>query len=276
MTADAIKTMKLYNAVGRIHDDLAAAGYGRTDPLTLDVLTAFDQLHYFGTEAVDEAIASIRPPAGGRILDIGSGFGGPARYFADRTGTTVSAVELQPDMNATAADLTARTALCGTVEHVCGDILQVPLAPESYAGAISFLALYHIPGRAPLFPRIFAALRPGALIYVEDLYARKPLDETESRVMREAFYGNTLPDEAAYVAELRDAGFADICFTDMSEPWGRFCAERLAAFRATRDDKLRVHGQEVVAALDTFYQTACTLFAGGRMGGVRLTARKPV
>lgn len=275
MTADAIKTMKLYSAVERIHGELAAEGYGRDAALPLDVLTRHDQLHYFGTQAVDEAIEAIRPPRGGRVLDIGSGFGGPARYFADRTGTTVTAVELQPDMNATASDLTARTTLGGHVEHVCGDILDVPLPDGAFDGAISYLALYHIPGRAPLFPRLFTAMKPGAVLFVEDLYARAPLNGPEQQVMREALYGNTLPDEAGYVAEVAGAGFADVDFRDMSHPWGLFCAERLAAFRAAREQKLAIHGPDTVAALDAFYQTICELFTGGRMGGARLIARKP-
>ena len=275
MTADAIKTMKLYSAVDRIHDDLADAGYGRQDPLTLDVLTRFDQLHYFGTEAVDEAVAAIRPPQGGRILDIGSGFGGPARWFADRTATTVAAVELQPDMNDAAASLTARTPIRGKVEHVCGDILDVALPAASHDGAISYLALYHIPGRAPLFPRLHATLKPGATLYIEDLYMRAPLNPEEAELMRDALYSNTLPDQAGYIAELEDAGFTAIDFQDMSAPWGTFCAERLAAFRAASDHKVAVHGPDTVEALDFFYATICRLFDGGRLGGTRIIARKP-
>ena len=256
------------------HDDLAAAGFGRADPLSLDVLTAFDQLHYFGTDAVDEAVEAIGPPRGGRVLDIGSGFGGPARYFADRTGTTVTAVELQADLDGTAADLTARTPLRSRVEHVCGDILAVDLAP-GFDGAMSYLALYHIPDREPLFPRLFAALKPGAKLYIEDLYARTPLDREERDIMRDALYGNTLPDRDGYVAEIARAGFESIDFRDMSASWGAFCAERLAAFRAARDQKLAIHGPGTVDALDAFYQTMCRLFDGGRMGGARIVARKP-
>ncbi len=275
MTADAIKTMKLYSAVERIHDDLADAGYGRTDALPLDALTAFDQLHYFGTEAVDEAVEALVPPQNGRVLDIGSGFGGPARWFANRTGATVSAVELQADLNRTAADLTKRTEISGSVEHVCGDILEVPLAPESYDGAISFLALYHIPDREPLFPRLNATLKPGSAIYVEDLYTRAPLNADEADLMRDALYSNTLPDKGSYIAELEGAGFTEIDFQDMSDAWGIFCAERLSAFRAVRDRKLAVHGEDTVAALDFFYATICRLFDGRRVGGVRIKAHKP-
>ena len=34
-----------------------------------------------------------------KILDIGSGIGGPARYIANKTGAEVTAIELQSDQN---------------------------------------------------------------------------------------------------------------------------------------------------------------------------------
>lgn len=275
MTADAIKTMKLYSGVDRVHQALAAEGFGPDAALPLAALTRHDQLHYFGTQAVDEAVATLAPPTDGHVLDVGAGYGGPARYFADRTATTVTAVELQPDLNRAAAELTARAAMRGQVRHVCGDILKVDLDAESFDGAISFLALYHIPDRAPLFPRLFAALKPGAAIFIEDLYAPLPLTEDEVALMQRALYGNTLPDRAGYVAEIAGAGFTDVELTDMTAAWGRFCADRLAAFRADREKKLAVHGPETVMALDAFYEIMCGLFDGGRMGGARITARKP-
>ncbi|MEM7059370.1 MAG: methyltransferase domain-containing protein [Pseudomonadota bacterium] len=276
MTADAIKSMKLYSGVDRVHQALAAEGYDPDDPLPLSALTQHDQLHYFGTDAVDEAVELLNPPTNGRVLDIGSGYGGPARYFADRTGASVTAVELQQDLDQAAADLTARAQITGSVQHVCGDILQVNLDDACYDGAISYLALYHIPAREPLFPRLFQALKPGAAIYVEDLYAPAPLSGDEQEIMQTALFGNTLPSREAYVDEIAGAGFQEIELTDMAEPWGGFCAERLAAFRTVRDDKLAIHGPETVAALDAFYETMCRLFDGGRMSGARITARKPV
>lgn len=275
MTADAIKTMKLYSGVDRVHQALSAEGYGADAALPLDALTRHDQLHYFGTQAVDEAVEVLVPPADGHVLDIGAGYGGPARYFADRTGATVTAVELQPDLDRAAADLSARAVMRGQVRHVCGDILRVDLDAGAFDGAISYLALYHIPDRAPLFPRLFAALKPGAAIYVEDLYAPRPLAGDEIRLMSEALYGNTLPDRDGYLTEIANAGFTDIELTDLSAPWGAFCADRLAAFRSAREEKLAIHGPDTVAALDAFYRTMCRLFDGGRMGGARITARKP-
>lgn len=272
---DAIKSMKLYSQVERIHTDLASVGIGRQDPVTVDVLARFDQLHYFGTEAVDAAIVALEPSEDARVLDIGSGFGGPARYLADRARCHVTAVELQADLDQAGAELTARCGLADRVAHVCGDIHAVPLPPQSYDGAISYLALYHIPDRGSVYAKLHAALKPGGRAFVEDLYARRPMTPGEQETMRHALFANTVTDRDGYVAELQSAGFTDIDFQDHSESWGGFCAERLAGFRAERDQKIASHGPEVVEALDAFYQTMCDLFEGGNLRGVRVSARRP-
>lgn len=272
---DAIKTMQLYTAVDRIHADLAAEGFGRDDALPVDVVNRYDQLHYFGTDAVDEAIGHCGLAAGARVLDIGSGFGGPARYLAHRADVAIDAVEIQADMNATAADLTSRCGLAEKVRHVKGDILQVPLPRQGYDAAVSWLALYHIPARAPLFPRLAAALRQGGHLYVEDLYCRSPLSEAEEADMAGMLYSNTLPQQAEYEAELATAGFSDIVFTDMTAPWAAFTRDRLAAFRQNREAFSARHGSETFEALDAFYATIAALLGTGNVGGVRLTARRP-
>ncbi|MEL7471314.1 MAG: class I SAM-dependent methyltransferase [Pseudomonadota bacterium] len=273
--SNAIKSMKLYTQVERIHRDLESIGIGPSDPVSVDALTPFDQLHYFGTEAVDAAIAAIRPDATTDILDVGSGFGGPARYMADRAGCRVTAVELQPDLDAAAADLTQRCGLADRVGHVCGDIHDVALAPGQFGGAISYLALYHIPDRAAVYRKLYDAMAPGAGLFVEDLYQRAPPSPDEDEILRNALFANTMTDLDGYADELRSAGFEAQDLLDESSRWGGFCADRLDGFRAARPEKEALHGPEVVEALDTFYQTMCDLFVGGTLGGVRVIARKP-
>ena len=86
MGKSEIKSMNLYSQVDRVFNDLRAAGIADDAPVDVATLSQFDQYHYFGTDAVDEAIAAAAVSESSRVLDIGSGLGGPARYLADRTG----------------------------------------------------------------------------------------------------------------------------------------------------------------------------------------------
>ena len=77
-----IKSMKLYRHVDRVLTELQCLGKGEQGPLSASELTPFDQLHYHGTESVDEAVRATGITAGSSVLEIGSGLGGPARHIA--------------------------------------------------------------------------------------------------------------------------------------------------------------------------------------------------
>ena len=212
--------------------------------------------------------------AGSRVLDVGSGLGGPARYVAKATGCRVTALELQDDLNEVAAKLTARCGLSGNIDHVCADVLEWDAPAESHDQLMSYLALYHIADPTTLFDKCATALKPGGRIYIEDLYALGAFTDEEQHHLGHMLYGQNMASRTQYVMDLQTAGFTDIAFTDMTAPWTGFCRERLATFRAGRERHEAVHGAEVFAALDEFYSTVLMLFEGGNMGGVRVTATK--
>ncbi|MEM7224741.1 MAG: methyltransferase domain-containing protein [Pseudomonadota bacterium] len=274
MSASGIKSMKLYSHLERITKELAAAGIDPDGPLTVAQLSPFDNLHYHGTEAVEQAVVALGLNGDSMVAEVGSGIGGPARYMAERSGCHVTALELQPDLNALAEDLTRRCGLAQRVIHLCGDVLDGPLAAGAFDAVVSWLALYHIADRAKLFPEIAKALKPSGRIFIEDISSRGEFTEAELELLRVKLYGQCTPSLEAYGAELARAGFTDIQMTDMSDDWADFTRARLAAYRDQRARHERVHGPETVAAIEEFYDAVDRLFQGGNLGGIRVTARK--
>jgi cyclopropane fatty-acyl-phospholipid synthase-like methyltransferase len=270
-----IKRMKLYRQVDRVLNELAALGVGPEAPLAVDQLARFDQYHYLGTGAVDEAVRRLRLKRDMDVLDVGAGLGGPARHLAHRVGCRVTALELQPDLNEVAADLTRRCGLNDRVEHVCGDILAGIGAPGRYDALVSWLTFLHIPDRVTLYRRCFESLKPGAGMYVEDYFLRGPLSAAERRSLAEHIFCEHVPTRADLDTELVAAGFETPELADVSDSWTHFVVERLGSFRARREANLALHGAEIVDGLDEFYAAVAALFSGGNLGGVRIVARKP-
>lgn len=275
MTTPAIKSMNLYSEVDRIHNDLRAIGIGQDDPLTVDALSPFDQFHYFGTDAVDEAIAQAGITEGSRVLDIGSGLGGPARYLADRTGCHVTAVELQADLNALAGHLTKRCGLADKIDHVQADVLTHELQTGQYDAVVSWLCFYHIPDHGTLLDQVFKALKPGGRLYVEDLFRLGEFDERETVHLTQMLFGQYVPYRETYIADLDTAGFTQIDFDDRTGTWRAFVAERVAGWTVRRSELVAIHGEEIVDSLAAFYASVSLLFESGKLGGVRLLATKP-
>ncbi|MEJ0019321.1 MAG: methyltransferase domain-containing protein [Acetobacteraceae bacterium] len=273
--AASIAAMPLYTHLERIERGLAAQGIGPADPIPPAVLFPLDQWHYHGTEAIAAAARVLGLGPSSRVLDIGAGIGGPARYLAHTTGCHVTAVELQPDLHAIGVDLTRRCGLAAQVTHLCGDALQVPLPEASFDAVASWLAVLHIPDRTLLCARMAKALRPGGGCYIEDLCKRAAFAPQDLRDVREIVYGLTVTDLARYVADLRGAGFVDVVATDLTPDWAPFAAERLTAWRAGHAAYASVHGEGAYAAQDLFYTVIARLYASGSLGGIRLVARVP-
>ncbi len=270
-----ITSMKLYTHVGRIFRELGELGKTVDDPLSVDELSAFDQLHYHGTQALDVAMAMIGIDGRQRWLEIGSGLGGPARYLAAYSDARVTALELQPEQHEVAHSLTARCGLADRVEHVCGDFLELERPAASFEAIVSWLALYHIPERARLLLNCHRLLVPGGRFYTEDLSARGDIADAQRKLLERDLYAITLRRIDQYQRDLEKAGFEVELCTSMSSNWAEFVRVRLAAYRADRAPQLRVHGEATVNAMTEFYLAVNRHFQSGKLGGLRLCARKP-
>jgi cyclopropane fatty-acyl-phospholipid synthase-like methyltransferase len=269
-----IKSMKLYTHVGRIENELAELGYGPDDALTVDELCAFDNMHYHGTDALDSALRMLDVQAGQRWLEIGSGIGGPARYLAHRGGIRVTALELQADQNELAAKLSRRCGLESSVHHVCGNFLEHEFGGATFDSVVSWLALYHIPARPLMLQRCHSLLNPGGRFYTEDLYGIGDIDMDQRAALERDLYAITLPTLDGYCRDLQQAGFEIEHCDEMTADWAGFTQARLVAYRAQRERHQRVHGEAIVQALDDFYSAVDYHFQSGKLGGVRLCAKR--
>ena len=89
-----IKTMQLYTDIERIDNELRARGIEEGSEVEPHVLPKIDSMHYEGDDAIMAAIQALGLSSSSRVLDIGSGFGGPARVLAAEAKCSVLAMEL--------------------------------------------------------------------------------------------------------------------------------------------------------------------------------------
>ena len=271
--AAPIAAMPLYTNLDRIARGLSALGIGPTEPIRPEQLFAMDQWHYHGTDAVRDTAKRLAIAPADRVLDVGSGVGGPARYLAHTIGCHVTALELQPELHAIAVDLTRRCSLDRLVTHICGDALVYPVPDSSFDAWVSWLAVLHIPDRPRLFARLRRTLRPGGRCHIEDLCMRATFSPRDLGDVRNIVHGNTVTSIADYKADLESAGFVDVATTDLTPDWAPYAAERLTAWRDGHTAYAQAHGEGGYSAQELFYTVIARLYEGGSLGGVRLQAR---
>ena len=265
--------MKLYSHIERVYNELTELGKSDDTPLTVADLRQFDQLHYHGTDAVDDAIKMAGIDKHTRVLEIGSGLGGPARHIALKTGAPITALELQADHNQLATVLTKRCGLSTNLLHVCGDMLTYDWQ-QQFDVIVSWLAMYHIPDRDRLLALCYDLLPSGGVFYTEDLFSRQPFSKQEQGELANGLYAHHLPDFTTYQAEFECAGFTLERVDDMSDDWTNFTTERLKNYRAKHVRHIRVHGEPTYLSMQAFYELVNRYFYSGKLGGIRLLARK--
>lgn len=133
-----------------------------TDALTVEDLAPVDHFHARGFPATVDLADRLPVERGQHLLDIGCGFGGPARYFAKRFQCKVSGIDLTPAFVEAGNKLTALLGMQEAVDIRQGDAQQLPYPDAAFDGAYSQHVTMNIPDRTRFFGEAFRVLKPGA------------------------------------------------------------------------------------------------------------------
>ncbi len=149
---------------------LAAAG---KDParLGVDDLAPVDEFHIGGRRATEELAARLPLAPGMKLLDLGAGLGGAARFLAARHGCDVTGIDLTAEYVAVANTLAARVGLAGRVRYVEGSAMALPFADASFDGATMLHVGMNIADKAALFRGVRRVLKPGGFFAIYDVMA---------------------------------------------------------------------------------------------------------
>jgi sarcosine/dimethylglycine N-methyltransferase len=200
-----------------------------------------------------------------RVLELGTGLGGSARYLAGRLGCDVVAHTTSAGEAAAAATLGRRTALHARVRVTAASADTLPFRPARFTHVWIVEALPHLPDVAAALGEAHRVLRPGGCLAVQDLALPARGRDVTLRGWRFA--------PAAERAEQIDAaGFVDIQHRDVTAE----ATERSARVLAARERLLRrLRADPLLTALAAEREALATAVAAGRLRVVHLLARRP-
>jgi SAM-dependent methyltransferase len=158
------------------HGSLEQAIYGRLramgkdpDRLSASDLSAVDELHLGWLAATVELAKDLGLKRGMHVLDVGSGIGGPARYFAEAHGCSVTGIDLTEEFVRVATELTRRCGLSELATFRQGSALDLPFATGTFDAATLIHVGMNIAEKETLFANAHRVLRPGALFGVYEV-----------------------------------------------------------------------------------------------------------
>lgn len=244
------------------------------ETLTQDGLKDFDQDHYGGTEVVEVLAAKAGVLSGHHVLDVCSGMGGPARWLAHRLGCKVKGLDLTLSRVEAARRLTECVGLDHLVSFVQGDATNMPLPDAAFDIVLSQEAWLHIPDKLAVIEQCARVVKAGGKIAFTDVTTRGPLEASEIERLEQGMCAFNLQPAQTYVAQLQDCGCELESMDDLSVQWTEVLRERHAMYRSLRNTTVAKFGLEAFEVLDDAYSFFVGRFEAGRLGGVRVVARR--
>jgi SAM-dependent methyltransferase len=169
MADNAVETHYTTGDLGEaILTALKAAGKD-IDHLTPDDLAPVDEFHGGQRPATIRLAELVGFTGSERVLDVGSGLGGPSRYLAWRYGCHVSGVDLTAEFVRVAEMLTRRTGLTERVDYRQGNALDLPFAEMSFDVVWSQNAAMNIADRDRLYREMRRVLKPGGKLALQEV-----------------------------------------------------------------------------------------------------------
>jgi SAM-dependent methyltransferase len=179
------------------------------EPLTAQHLGSFDQFHQGGPVATGWVADALQPAPGATVLDVGCGFGGPARQLAATTDAGhVTGVDLTPQHVDGATRLSRAVGLRSATTFVLGDATRMPFGGGAFDAAVMLFVGMNVEDKPRLFAEVHRVLQPGGRFVLYDpMLSGQDQPAYPMPWAPDREHSNLVPREE-YVGALQSAGFA--------------------------------------------------------------------
>jgi ubiquinone/menaquinone biosynthesis C-methylase UbiE len=141
------------------------------EALTAAALAPLDQFHARGLPATKELAELAGLVSGMKVLDAGSGLGGPSRYIAATYGCHVTGVDITPSFVEIASSLAKRTGVGHLVDYQVGDLRDLHFQDHYFDLIWTQHVLMNIGDRETVYREFRRVLSPSGRLVFFDLFA---------------------------------------------------------------------------------------------------------
>jgi sarcosine/dimethylglycine N-methyltransferase len=197
---------------------------------------------------------------GARILDLGAGYGGAARYLTDHIDCTVLCVNLSEKQNLRNRALNRERNFRNRIEVLHGSFEDIPAATASVDAIWSQDSFLHSTQRARVVDEIARVLKPGGHALFTDPMQSDDCPPHVLRAVCERLKLESLASPAWYRQEFVRSGFQEVEWCDLSpQLLNHYVAVRLslrAHYDMLRRDISTAYMDRMLVGLDNWVSAA--------------------
>lgn len=180
------------------------------------------------------------------VLDIGSGYGGPARYLAKTTGCHVTCLNLSEVQNNRNRQLNQEQGLTEKITVVEGNFEALPLKAGAFSVVWSQDAILHSGDRTKVVAEVARVLQSGGDFIFTDIMQHNNCPEGVLAPVLERIHLDSLGSLDFYRSAAAAAGLEVIKFVDLTEHLTNHYRAILAEVNRRQDEVIATCGQDYI------------------------------
>ena len=165
-------------AQSRLYEDIIDRLVGQginLNEVTRSNLSGVDEFHIRGIEVSNE-LANLTNLRNKKVLDIGSGLGGPCRMLADQYNCDAYGIDLSTDYIETAKKLSDLVTVNGTTKFSVGDALNLPFKDKSFDVVWTQHVQMNIKDKFRFYSEINRVLSEDGMFIYYDIFQHDPIE----------------------------------------------------------------------------------------------------
>jgi len=156
-------------------------------------------------------------PKGSRMIDVGAGYGGSARYVARELGYEVTCLNLSEAQNRRNRQMNLEQGLDSLIDVVDGSFESLPFEDASFEMAWCQDSILHSSNRELVFREIDRVLKPGGEFVMTDPMQRPGADPEALKPVLERIHLPSLGDVETYRQRAKTLNWETVSFEELSE-----------------------------------------------------------
>lgn len=172
-------------------------------------ISGIEILHPGGQELTKRTAELCELKEGLSVLDVSSGRGTQAIYYAKNFGVNVTGLDISEEMVKTATERSLENGISEKVKFVLGDSQNLPFADNTFDVAINECAVGIPDDSQKVLNEMLRVVKPGGVVAIHESTWKKPLPKKEKNEISER-YGTTPLELKEWKAMMEKAGTINI------------------------------------------------------------------